>query len=231
MMKPGIFILAIIVLTQTVAVAQRTYVTTDSEMIFSMSQVSRPGLDIDTELRWTVYYHTGAYKNYDITDQFGLYYGLAIRNVGFITQNEVIGLNMLSTVKRRSYTLGVPLAVKIGDLGRNVFLFGGGEYEWLFHYKEKWFDGRERVYRETDWFSRKTNSLIPSLFAGINLRSGMTVTFKYYLDDFMNRSYRDPLTGLRPYSDMDSKVFYISLTKRFRYDRIRETIRSQVLSI
>jgi hypothetical protein len=230
-MKTTVIFHIIIFLTSSITLAQRSYVTGDSEMIFSMSQVGKAGNDLDTELRWTVYYHSGTYQNHDINDQFGLFYGLAIRNIGFITQREVVGLNLFSTVKRRSYTLGLPVGIKLGNLDNNMFIFCGGEYEWLFHYKEKWFEGKDKVYRETDWFSRKTNTFIPSLFAGINFKTGFTLTFKYYLEDFMNRSYRDPVTGLRPYSDMESKVFYISLSKKFRYDRIKETIRSHVQSI
>lgn len=230
-MKKKLFFYVVLILIPLTAQAQSSYVTYDSEMIFSMSQVSRAGNYLDTELRWTVYYHSGGYHNHDLTENFGLFYGLAIRNVGFITQNEIIGANLFTTVKRRSYTLGFPVGVKLGDLNKNMFIFGGGEYEWLFHYKEKWFEGREKVFRETDWFSRKTNTFVPSIFAGVNFSSGVTVTFKYYLEDFMNRSYREPVTGLRPYSDMESKVFYISLSKKFRYERAKETVRSQVLSI
>lgn len=231
MMKKTLLLNLLFIIAPLVVFTQRSYITTDSEMIFSTAQVSLGGNELDTELRWTVYYHSGTYNNHDISDNFGLFYGLAIRNVGFITQKEVIGLNLFTTVKRRSYTLGFPVGIKLGNLTDNMFIFGGGEYEWLFHYKEKWFEGRDKVYRETDWFSRKTNTFIPSIFAGINFRTGITVTFKYYLEDFMNRSYRDPLSGLRPYSGMESKIFYVSLSKKFRYDRIKDTFRGQVLSI
>jgi hypothetical protein len=200
-------------------------------MIFSMSDVSKSDIMQDSELRWTIFYHTAAYNNHDVSDNLGFFYGLALRNVGFITQDEIIGPASYSTVKRRSYSLGLPLGVKIGNLGSNMFIFGGGEYEWLFHYKEKRFEDGKKVSRESDWFSGKTNRFVPSLFVGLNFKSQVAVTFKYYLDDMMNRSYREPLTGNRPYSNMTSNIFYISISKKFKYNRLKELVNFQGVSI
>ncbi|MBE0673495.1 MAG: hypothetical protein IH591_02425 [Bacteroidales bacterium] len=230
-MKKGIVIIISLIISVYAVQAQKSYRTTDSEMIFSMSDVKRNGVDLDSEVRWTMFYHTAGYNNHDITGTFGLFYGLALRNVGFITQDEVIGLTQFSTVKRRSYSLGLPVGIKIGDLDSDMFIFGGAEYEWMFHYKEKRFEEGEKVSRETDWFSKKTNRFVPSLYFGLNFKTQLSVTFKYYLNDMMNRSFRDPATGLRPYSDMDSRIFYISVSKKFRYNRLKEIVKVQGLSI
>jgi hypothetical protein len=90
------------------------------------------------------------------------------------------------------------------------------------HYKEKRFVDGVKVYKEKDMFSRQTNRFIPSVYAGINFRSDLAVTFKLYLDDLMNRSYTEPVSGIRPYQNMESQLFYISLSKKFKYSRIKE---------
>lgn len=223
------FIIALLI--ATAADAQRSYITTDGELIFSFADVSRGGVNIDTDLRFTSWYHAGTYYNHDITGGLGFFYGLAIRNVGFITHDEVVGGAMYSTVKRRAYTLGLPVGVKLGSLNRDMFLFGGAEYEWPFHYKEKRFVDRERVYREKDWFSHQTNRLIPSIYAGINFPTQTAVTFKFYLKDFLNSSYREPVTGIMPYSGMRTQIFYISLSKRFKYKRIRDIFTPSTLTV
>jgi hypothetical protein len=211
--------------------AQTSYRTTDSEMIFSFSEVAKSGLTVDTDLRWTVFYHTGTYNNHDLTGNLGIFYGLALRNIGFITNDELIDANFYNVVKRRSYSLGIPVGIKLGNLDDNAFLFGGAEYELLFHYKEKRFIDGTRIYKNRDWFSSRTNRFIPSLFIGVNLKSQMAVTFKYYMGDFMNRSFQESGTGTRPYSQMDSRLFYISLSKKFRYQRLSDLAKVHVLSI
>lgn len=211
--------------------AQTSYMTTDSEMIFSFSEVTKSGLTVDTDLRWTIFYHTGTYINHDITGGFGVFYGLALRNIGFITNDEQIDANFYNVIKRRSYSLGIPVGLKLGSLDENSFLFGGAEYEMLFHYKEKRFVDGTRMFRNSDWFSPRTNRFIPSLFIGVNLKSQTAITFKYYLRDFMNRSFQEPGTGTRPYSQMGSRLFYISLSKKFRYERLKDLATVHVLSI
>ncbi|MBM3419667.1 MAG: hypothetical protein FJY11_00875 [Bacteroidetes bacterium] len=227
------FILAITLLlfTAGVSYSQKSYRTSDSEMIFSLSEVTNAGNSVDSDLRWTMFYHTSAFNNHDLNQSLGFFYGVAIRNIGFITRDETIGTEMFSTVKRRSYTAGLPVGIKIGDLDEGMFIFGGFEYEWLFHYKEKRFLGSEKVDKYTDWFSKQTNTFLPSVYGGVNLKGDLAVTFKYYLNDFLNRSYREPVSGLLPYADINSRIFYISISKKFRYERLKEVVKVQGLSI
>jgi hypothetical protein len=230
-MKRYAITVLVALLAATAVDAQRSYITTDGEMIFSLADVTRGGVPLDSDLRWTVWYHSGTYHNHDITRGLGLFYGMAIRNVGFITHDEVLGGTNYSTIKRRSYSLGLPVGIKLGDLKRNMFLFGGAEYEWLFHYKEKRFLDGERIYRGRDWFSHQTNRFIPSLYAGINFPSQTAITFKFYLEDFMNSSYREPVSGIMPYTGMKTQVFYISLSKRFKYKRVRDIFTPTPLTV
>lgn len=231
MKKQILIAAAVLTLIPAALFSQRSYRTSDSEMIFSLAEADRAGNPLDTELRWTVFYHSATYNNHDLTSSLGIFYGFAIRNIGLITRDETVGTELFSTVKRRSYTAGLPIGIKIGDLAEGMFIFGGFEYEWLFHYKEKRFIGNEKVDKNTDWFSKQTNTFLPSVFGGVNLKGDVAVTFKYYLKDFLNKSYREPVSGLTPYSDLNTRIFYISVSKKFRYDRLKEVVKVQGLSI
>jgi hypothetical protein len=76
--------------------------------------------------------------------------------------------NNETKIKRRSYPLAVPLALKFGNMKKDQFFFAGGEYEWTFLYKQKLFiDGEKFKHRE--WTSDRVNAFLPSVFAGIQL--------------------------------------------------------------
>ena len=81
--------------------------------------------------RFTVFVNIGANFNYDLNRYFGLFTGINIKNIGLITkENDSLKL------KRRVYTLGVPLGFKIGDVGKGrIFFFAGGSYDLAFNYK------------------------------------------------------------------------------------------------
>ena len=58
----------------------------------------------------------------------------------------------------------------------------------MFHFKQKTFiDGAK--YKYSDWFSSRTPTFIPSVFAGIQFPGGLQVKVKYYLDDFLNHKF------------------------------------------
>jgi hypothetical protein len=46
--------------------------------------------------------------------------------------------------------------------------------------------------------------------AGVQFPRGMNVKFKYYLSEFHNQDYTDS-SGIKPYSGLNSHVFYVSL--------------------
>jgi hypothetical protein len=131
-MKRYSFTLMAIIVFSVSLYGQRSYITGDSEMIFSVADITKGGVGMDSHLRWTTFYHSATYHNYDVCSNFGFYYGLALRNVGFITRDESIGGTLYNMVKRRSYSLGLPVGIKLGDINRNTFIFGGVEYEWMF---------------------------------------------------------------------------------------------------
>ncbi len=202
--------------------AQSFYGSSSGEMILSFSNAAyhgspyNPGetVSVSDAPRFTVWFHTSSYLNMDFGEHFGLYTGLGIRNIGFITKEKSSDITINENVKwkRRSYTLGIPFAFKIGNMN-GFYFFAGGQYDWLFHYKEKEFlNSGKRKYSE--WFSKRVNTFLPSVFVGFTLPSDLSIKFTYTLESFMNKdySYVDHNGDLvKPYENMDSKIYYISV--------------------
>jgi len=204
--------------------AQKIYHSNGGEIIFSGADVGFNGIDVNTNLRFTLFFHTQHHVNFDFTNNIGLFTGFGIRNVGFIVDDlyQNVGFsdvdethsnwNKSTKVKRRSYSLGFPVALKVGNFDKNFFVFAGGEYEWMFHYKQKLFiDGNKTKY--TEWTSDRVNPWIPSLFAGIQFPQGFRLKFKYYMDDFLNTSFTGVDFGEQvDYSQFESTgMWYISV--------------------
>ena len=204
--------------------AQGVYHSSGGEIIFSGADVNFAGTDVNTNLRFTLFFHVQQHLNLDLTNNIGLFTGLNIRNVGLIQDdlyqnmgfsnidNNHPNWNKSTKIKRRSYSLGFPLALKLGSFSRHFFLFAGGEYEWMFHYKQKLFiDGNKAKF--TEWTSDRVNPWIPSVFAGVQFPQGIRLKFKYYLDDFLNSSFTGSDFGQEvDYSQFESTgIWYISL--------------------
>lgn len=220
----SIFLFLFLALIIQESQAQRIYHSNGGEVIFSGADVSFNGTDAGTNLRFTLFFHTQHHLNLDLTNNIGLFTGLGIRNVGFIVEDlyQNVGFsgvdsdhpnwNKTTKVKRRSYSLGFPLALKIGSFNNHFFFFAGGEYEWMFHYKQKLFiDGNKTKF--TEWTSDRVNSWVPSLFAGIQFPQGFRLKFKYYMDDFLNTSFSGVDFGQEvDYSQFGSTgMWYVSL--------------------
>ena len=191
--------------------AQKTYTENGGELIFSFSDVEYRNVNIDTKMRFTMFFHLGRQRHYDFSDILGIYSGFGLRNIGFTTDYGSY------VEKRRTYSLGIPAALKIGSFNNHMYFYGGGEYEMFFHYKQKQKStGAKLKYNE--WFSKRTERIMPSLFCGVQFPGGINLKAKYYLKDFLNRDFRGNDFGqLIDYSDFNStKVFYIALTFNFK---------------
>lgn len=193
------------------------YTVTSGEIIFGWADVEQnvngQVQNISNNLRFTIFLHLGQYVHYDFSNTFGLYTGGAIRNVGFITEDGALDLEK---EKHRSYSLGVPLAFKLGSFDKHFYVFGGAEYELMFHYKYKWWEGGTK-YKTTEWFSNRTNMFMPSVFAGVQFPKGLNVKFRYYLDDFLNSNYKkgsDPRNDYSRYKK--TQMFHVSVCWQFR---------------
>jgi hypothetical protein len=236
---------AIIMITGAVSVpamAQKVYPVTSGEIIFSQTNSSfkqeflnqYPGASLSADnVRFTCFLHIGQYFHMDFNNSFGMYSGLAVRNVGMIT-DETLPQTVGNTeeykrynIVRRQYMLGVPLAIKLGSFKNHFYVFGGGEYEMAFHFKEKyWTDSYDRSgskTKSTQWFASETPTFIPSLFVGIQFPGGVNLKFKYYLNDFLNNGYKSGnnsqagstfnVSDLTRYQS--SQLMYVSLCWQF----------------
>jgi len=219
------------------------YLSSGSEIIFSGTNVNFNGTNTHNNIRFTLFFHTQQLVNFDLTNNIGLYTGLAIRNVGLIMEDlyQNVGYDVDNTdpdfnkntkIKHRSYSLGFPLAIKLGSFDKNYFFYAGGEYEWMFHYKQKKFID-EAKYKFTEWTSDRVNPWIPSLFAGIQFPGGFNLKFKYYLDDFLNKGF----TGQDFGEDVDysqfetSNIWYISLSVILNRHQIKKMMEGDVFNM
>ncbi len=187
----------------------KTYISASGEMIFSFADIKESGNDKQSELRWSPVFNGQSLVNHDLNKRLGIFYGLAYRNVGFIYKPTTDTLK-----KYRSYNIGIPVGLKLGNLENGTFLFGGYEIEFPFNFKEKTFIGGDKDDKESAWFSPKQNSYTQSFFVGINFKGGASIKFKYYIDNFFNKDYTETINGvqIKPYSNVDVNVFYISFS-------------------
>jgi hypothetical protein len=210
------FLIAPLLIISLFSQAQQLYTMSGGEVIFQSSSIEQYNTDVNSNVRFTLFFHLGEYVHFDLTDNIGLFSGLGIRNVGLISEENDV------RIKYRTYNLGVPLAIKLGSFDKNLYVFGGAEYEWMFHFKQKVFENDEKT-KYTEWFSNRTPHFIPSVFAGVQFPMGFQVKFRYYLENYLNNSYQ----GSSTYSDYTgfnkTQVWYISFSYVIRNRSIRES--------
>lgn len=240
-MKHFLFILAMMfLLSAGQTMAQKVYPISSGEMIFSNGTVEFtdaymqqfPEAEVSgVPLRFTAFFHFTQYWHVDFGQNFGLFSGLGIRNVGLISDeilyNSASGIDSYQPYKiiRRVYTGGVPLALKFGSFKDNLYFFGGGEVEFPIHYKEKYWNSHSRDGSKTktkEWFGGQTEPIMPSLIAGVQFPGGINLKFKYYLNDMLKHSYTNSnfVSDLTRYKS--SQVWYVSLSWQFNTNYLWE---------
>ena len=190
--------------------AQETYITSGGEMIFSFASIDDNGISESSTIRWAPFFNIQGMLNSDLSPNFGLFTGLAVRNVGYIYNNYSDNAGTFYKKKFRSYNLGIPFGIKFGNLDK-LFIYGGYEIEFPFVYKEKTFDGGDKIDKITGWFSKRQNLFQHGFLVGIQLPFGSNIKFKYYLSEFHNQDFTEA-GGNKPYAGLDSNIFYISFS-------------------
>lgn len=235
-----LLIVGILLFTSFHAFSQKkVYTVTSGELLFQWADIgftdeymqAHPNDEqVGNPLRFTCFFHLGQYVHMDFTNKVGLITGAAVRNVGFISDERIdLDWNAANTntpdiqdfkIIRRSYNIGVPLALKLGSFDKHTYLFAGGEVELAYAFKEKYWNSHSRSgskTKTTQWFGAQTPTFMFSAFAGVQLPKGVNLKFKYYFDDFINTDYTNPNNPISDLSRYKSaQVMYISLSWQFK---------------
>lgn len=179
------------------------------ELLFSSSNYENVTYNSDPVVRFTGFFNWRNEWHYNFSNSIGFFTGFNVRNIGMINTFKKPITNDEERIKQRSYTLGLPLAFKVGNMNNTLYFYAGGEIELAFHYKEKRFENGEKYEKRTAWFSDKTNRFLPSIFAGFQLPTGTNISFKYYLTDFLNTDYTE--NNYKIYNGSSSNIFYVSV--------------------
>ncbi len=168
-----------------------------------------------TPVRYTMGVHFQTLAHYNFSESAGLFTGLTCRNVGFVQRQEAQNGNPEYISKYRTYTLGIPLGFKIGNMKKHFSLYAGAEAGFAFNYKEKHYRGGnsgDKDSKTTSWFSGRTNWWLPQLFVGLQLPGGANLKFAYYPTNFFNEDYSESYDGstYRPYEGVTANMFYFS---------------------
>lgn len=179
--------------------------------LLSFANISDKGEHVRNVPRFTLFFNVGTNYNYDFSNNFGIFTGLNIKNIGLITKNDT------SKLKRRVYTMGVPLGLKFGNMRDGFFFFLGGEYDLAFNYKEKFFLNGDKKSKFNEWFSDRTPLLMPSVFAGFRFSPGFGLKAQYYLNNFFNQDYTQSIGGVKekPYKDLKANLVFVTLSYNF----------------
>jgi len=133
--------------------------------------------------RFSLFFHLGEQFHFNFANSFGIYTGIGVRNTGMINR-----IADTLKVKQRVYSVGVPLAIKLGNMGKKSYLALGGEIEFFFHYKQKTFLGTGRgnkVEKFDEWLSNRHNLINPSVFVEYVGGKGTYIRLRYYLNEFL----------------------------------------------
>ena len=191
------------------------YRMSTSETILSFGSVENNGKDLSNVVRFTPAVNFGIQFHKDFSGKAGFYTGLSLRNLGMI--NDV---NDSVRVKQRVYTLGIPIALKFGDMNGNLGAIGF-ENEFALNYKQKVFVNDEKS-KSNIWFSDRTPIYLPSVFAEFKNKYGNYVRFKFYLTDFLETNNQKLNVAGVTYAPTRSTMFYVStglMLRNFDFDK------------
>lgn len=170
--------------------------------------------------RFTYFFHAGFNMNYDFNNAIGIFTGASIKNIGFIEKSQLVAD---STIKRRVYTAGLPLGIKVGDLKRKYYAFFGASVDFPFNYKEKGFVKRGNKEKFNEWFSDRVPKYMMSGFVGVTVNH---IFFKvqYFPENFMNAGFTEQVevspgvtVTQQPYANYDVQLLMFSIGFDIRY--------------
>ncbi len=190
--------------------AQSFYTTSSGELILSLADINSGDQPKPQNIvRFSPWFNVQMLGNYDFNKNLGMFFGLNVRNVGYIAQDNTTQIKK----KYRVYDMGIPIGLKLGVLDR-FFIYGGYEFELPFNYKEKTFESEVKTDKFNVWFSDRVPTFYQAVFVGLQFPYGANLKFKYYLTPFHNTDYVEIVDGIesKPYEHLETHVFYLALT-------------------
>lgn len=189
--------------------------------IFSTASGTSPDNTKISTVRFTYGFNIGATFNWNLGRHFGVYTGLDLKNIGFIEKESDV------TTKRRTYNLGVPVGIKIGNMSpKRMYVFFGGGADAPINYKEKTFTVRNEKTKYNEWFSKATPAIMPYVFAGIGLPHGMTLKAQYYPNNYLNPDY--VYKGAKVNTGYDVQLMLFSLGFYINYSKHHDMVKKHV---
>ena len=155
-------------------------------------------------LRFNMFTNIGFTFNFNTSRHFGIYTGVDLKNIGFIEKTDSF------TIKRRVYSLGVPLAIRIGKMTYPEWhiLIGGG-IDIPFNYREKEYKERPHKTTFSEWFSERTPQVLPYVFIGTKLTSGISLKAQYYPGNFLDPGYTKD--NVKPYAGYNVHLILLTI--------------------
>lgn len=208
-MRKLIFALALMVISSGLF-AQKFYTTSGGELILSLADINTGDLPAPQNIvRFSPWFNLQSLGNYDFGKSAGMFFGLNVRNVGFIASDNQTQIKK----KYRVYDLGIPVGFKLGKMDE-FFFYGGYEFELPLNYKEKTFVNEKSTEKFNVWFSDRVPTFYHAVFLGLQFPYGANIKFKYYLTPFHNPDFIEKIgeVDVKPYENLKANVFYIALS-------------------
>lgn len=167
----------------------------------------------------------------DFNRYFGIMPNIHLRHIGLTTKDESIDSCSYDKVKRCVYTAGTSFGLKFGNLDKGRWIFGGIGIDWSILYRQKKYedDKNHRMTKEHDWFSKATDTWIPSVFAGIQFKNGINLKGTYYYQNILNKSYNGSLGDFSTFKK--SQIFDVSITIVILPQKLRTYIENNIKPI
>lgn len=181
-------------------------------------QVANKQLATETEdeiaVRTIIFTNFTHLTHFNFSNNFGLTAGLGLRNIGIRARNETINEELYKRTIRRVYTANASLAVKLGSFSKHCFMYGGGEYDMAFHFRQRLKKKSTSTVKQGEWFSNATDRFLPSVFVGVQLPKGLNLKCSYYFNDLFNKNYSGKIDNFPVYTQ--SQIITIAVSYQYR---------------
>lgn len=186
LMKKNLFLFVAFLCVQISAFSQnKLYGVFESKTLFQVGMLEdSAGGSVKSILRFAPFANYTLQGHKDFSNKFGLYAGIGVKNVGFITRQNSTDMN----VKSRAYCISVPLGLKFGNFKEDKYLFVAGEFLTQLDYKEKVFIGSDKSKRKS-YYDNDINLFNYSASIGLHLK-GFIIGAEYTLSNFFDDKYR-----------------------------------------